>query len=386
METQIVREGNVKLEVPELEKYQTSPKEYIPSKTPVFFNPVMELTRDISVSSVQVACDNIRGLRICDALAGVGARGVRYAEEIREVGKVLVNDRLHEAAELIRKNIELNKTENATASEEDTNVLLHNHRPRFHVIDLDPFGTPIPFLESSFSAISRRGMLLVTATDTAPLCGAYPKPCQRKYGATPLRITYSREIGLRILIGAVQRKAAAYDLALEPLLSHATQHYFRVHFDVSQGAKVSNNILKKNGYISHCTECGKRYTKRGMIPDLPKRCDCGEELQHAGPLWLGKLSDKKHLKAVKEDLPSRKFELINKEMKLINTCLDEVDGPPAFYDIHEISSKEGTSPPKLEKLIDKIQTRGFFASRTHFSGTGIRTNAPLKILKKLVSK
>lgn len=237
METQILEEGEIKLKVPKLEDFRKSSKEYVPSETEVFFNPVMEISRDISVSSLQVLGSGIESLRICDALAGVGARGLRYSAEVDGVSKVLINDWGVEAAELIRKNVKLNDLSKVEVRNEEANTLLHNYRPRFHVIDIDPFGTPIPFLDSSFSAISRRGIYLVTATDTGPLCGAYRNACLRKYGANPLRTPYSRELGLRIFIGSVQRRAAAYDLALSPVLSHATQHFFRAHFSQADRGK-----------------------------------------------------------------------------------------------------------------------------------------------------
>ncbi|KXA92983.1 hypothetical protein AKJ66_03070 [candidate division MSBL1 archaeon SCGC-AAA259E22] len=385
METQIVEEGKIKLEVPRLEDYRTSPKEYVPSQTPVFFNPVMEISRDLSVSSLQVLSEEIENLRICDALAGVGARGLRYLAEVDGVGKLLINDWNSEAADFIRRNIENNDLSGVEVRNEDANTLLHNYRPRFHVIDIDPFGTPIPFLDSSFSAISRRGIFLVTATDTGPLCGAYQNACLRKYGSWPLRTPYSRELGLRILIGSVQRRAAVYDLALSPVLSHATQHFFRAHFQVAQGAKKADRVVKKQGYFSHCFDCGRRSVKGGLSPTLPERCECGRTLEHAGPLWTDKLADEDHLQKVVEDLSARDFKLMNKERKLLNLCIAEVDGPPGFYDLHELSSRANVSPPKIETFIRQLRENEYFASRTHFSDTGIRTDASMDFLIDLIT-
>lgn len=385
METQVVEEGKLKLEVPKLENYRTSPKEYVPSQTPVFFNPVMELSRDISVSSLHVLGREIENLRICDVLAGVGARGLRYAREVGGVGEVVVNDRSSEAVDLIKRNIELNELQSVKASREDANLLLYSYPSYFQAIDLDPFGTPVPFLDSSFSAVSRRGIFLVTATDTAPLCGAYPRACLRKYGAKPLRTPYSRELGLRILIGSVQRRAAAYDLALSPVLSHATQHYFRVHFKSVEGANRANEILKKQGYISHCRGCGKRLTDEGLLPDFSQECECGGKLDHAGPLWLGKLADREHLRAVVEDLSTRNFDLDREERELLRTLEGEVDGPPTFHDLHKASSRVGVSPPRFRRVISELRNRDYFVSRTHFLDTGLRTDAPVETLHEIIS-
>jgi tRNA (guanine26-N2/guanine27-N2)-dimethyltransferase len=37
-----------------------------------------------------------------------------------------------------------------------------------------------------------------------------------------------------------------------------------------------------------------------------------------------------------------------------------------------------SSPPKLEKIIEKLRNKGFVASPTSFSPTGFRTNANIK--------
>ena len=84
MITQTITEGATKLEVPELERFRTRAGDYAPSLTEVFYNPIMELSRDISVSAVQVTADEMGSVRVCDPLAGVGARGLRYAKEVAE--------------------------------------------------------------------------------------------------------------------------------------------------------------------------------------------------------------------------------------------------------------------------------------------------------------
>jgi tRNA G26 N,N-dimethylase Trm1 len=48
-----LRKGAVKVLVPKLEAFVKEPWEYAPSKAPVFYNPVMELNRDIAVLALQ---------------------------------------------------------------------------------------------------------------------------------------------------------------------------------------------------------------------------------------------------------------------------------------------------------------------------------------------
>ncbi len=46
---EVVREGKVRVLVPNLKAYGVTPSDYAPSKAPVFYNPVMEFNRDLSV-------------------------------------------------------------------------------------------------------------------------------------------------------------------------------------------------------------------------------------------------------------------------------------------------------------------------------------------------
>lgn len=72
----------------------------------------------------------------------------------------------------------------------------------------------------------------------------------------------------------------------------------------------------------------------------------------------------------------RNFKLGHQEFLLLNRCVEEADGPPTFYDLNEVAKRAGVSPPKIGTLIDELREAGHFASRTHFSPMGIRTDAP----------
>ena len=358
--------------------------DYAPSLTPVFYNPRMEPCRDISVSAVQILANEIGGLRVCDPLAGVGARGVRYAKEVRGVSKVTVNDYSIEAFELIERNAELNGLGSLIeVRREDANALLWRNRGWFDFVDLDPFGSPAPFIDAACAALARGGMLAMTATDTAPLSGTHARACLRRYGAKPIKTEYCHESGVRILIGFSQRVAGKHDLALVPVLAHSTQHYFRVYLRAWKGAQRADEVLKQLGYVSHCSACGRRVLTYGMVPKLPSACECGNRLVHAGPLWLGKLMDQTFVNKVRGDLAVRNFKLEKQELALLYRCAEEAEGPPMFYDVHEIARHAGVPPPKIAELIVKFRERGYFASRTHFSGTGFRTDAPVDEIIKI---
>jgi len=378
MSTQLVTDGKVKLEVPELERYRTPAGDYAPSLTSVFYNPRMEFCRDISVSVAQVLANELGSIHVCDSLAGVGVRGLRYAREVRGVEKAVVSDRSREAVEFIRRNIELNGLSNIEVYNEDANALLWGHRrERFHFIDIDPFGSPAPFVDAACAALARGGMLAITATDTAPLSGAHVKACVRRYGARPIKTEYCHELGVRILIGFAQRVAGRHELALAPVLAHSTEHYFRVYLRAQKGAQHADELLAGQGYVSHCRACGRRVLTRGIAVELPGACECGRRPDHAGPMWLGQLMDKEFINKVSADLVNRNFKLGHRELVLLNRCAEEAAGPPTFYDVHDLARRAGVSAPKLLEALAMLRKRGYFASRTHFSDTGIRTDASI---------
>ncbi len=378
MSTQFITEGAVKLEVPELAGFRTRAGDYAPSLTSVFYNPRMELCRDISVSVVQVLANELGGIQVCDPLAGIGARGIRYAKEVRGIKKATVNDRSREAVEFIKRNVELNGLDNIEVRNEDANALLWGHRrERFHFIDIDPFGSPAPFVDAACAALARGGMLALTATDTAPLSGAHVKACVRRYGARPLKAEYCHELGVRILIGFAQRVAGRHELALVPALAHSTEHYFRVYLRTRKGAHHVDELLAQQGYVSHCRACGRRTLTPGIAVELPCACGCGRKPDHAGPLWLGRLMDREFVRKVSADLVNRNFKLGHRELVLLDRCAEEADGPPMFYDVHDLARRTGVSVPKLLEVLAIFRKMGYFASRTHFSDTGLRTDAPI---------
>ena len=141
-------------------------------------------------------------------------------------------------------------------------VLSCNASPkkRFDIIDIDPFGTPVPYLDSAFRALRNNGLLAATATDLAPLCGVHAKACIRKYGGKPMRTEYCHELAVRLLAGCMASLAAKHDIGIRILFSHSSDHYIRVYAQIAYGAKKGDESLKNTGYILHCFNCLHRET------------------------------------------------------------------------------------------------------------------------------
>lgn len=104
---------------------------------------------------------------------------------------------------------------NGLVTTSDAVDLMHECRKNkdfYHVVDLDPYGTAIPFLESALSAIDQNGLLCVTFTDMAVLCARKPHVCFYKYGSAPLGKSYCHEMALRMVLYTINTMANKHGL------------------------------------------------------------------------------------------------------------------------------------------------------------------------------
>ncbi|MFH1212042.1 MAG: hypothetical protein V1659_03885 [Candidatus Woesearchaeota archaeon] len=337
----------------------------------VFYNPARKLHRDLSILLLNAL--DIKGMALADPLAGSGIRAFRMLSELKPgiVKQLFVNDHNDDFFKVFEKNWSLNfKTKdyrlipvnsieqisgNMKAEKNffsfDDKVLVFSQDANdfmlqsrgFSFIDLDPFGTPNPFLDSAVRRIARGGILAVGATDKSALSGAHSLACMRKYWAVPLKNELKHEFGLRILIRKVQLIGAQYDKALIPIFSYSKEHYFSVFFRCEKSKKRVDEILKKHICIFEDKQC-------------------------AGPLWGGLLSDSSLLKkmiGLCRDEKLREF----LELLLSESSIDSV----GFFDVHALAKKHKLkSLPKMEEIMKLLDQKKIKYSRTHFSPTGIK--------------
>ena len=344
-----------------------------PGTVPVFYNRRMELNRDATVLLLQVVHPD----NYIDTMGATGIRGLRIAQECGVT--VTINDRDARAFELIRKNVAHSGLENVTVTKSDVNVLLSGQR--FDAVDLDPFGSPAPFIDSAIR--SARRFLMVTATDTAPLCGAHKKAGMRRYFSQPLNNEYHSETGLRTLLGFVVREALKYDIGLVPQFCFAHEHFVRLHLQIRRGASAAERTLSSIGYLLQCPKCPSRLEQHGMLPQ-PTVCEyCGARLIPVGPLWLGGIQSDMLLDEMAELMPLLPLGTSRELATLLTLCRNEL--PTAgFYDYHQLARLERRSPPPMEELLGRIHAMGFPATRCHYLGTGVKTTAPLPLLLEAV--
>jgi tRNA (guanine26-N2/guanine27-N2)-dimethyltransferase len=364
-----VHEGGVNLEVPEQESEGAGDG--------VFFNPEQELNRDLTVAVLRAYREREpRADTYCDAMAASGARGVRAAADGWDV---TLCDTDPDAVALCEANLARNDCE-GTAVERDANALLQESY--FDVVDVDPFGTPMPFADAAFAA--GRDLVCVTATDTAPLCGAHFTSGVRKYSAIPRNTDYHPEMGLRILVSALVRTAARIDVAARPIASHATRHYVRTYLELTHRASDANDRIDALGYLHHCEDCLARQAESGLIAHPPATCpNCGSDRTlSAGPVYLASLNEPEFVRAVRDEVGDD-MGTAERARDLCATLVGELD-EPTHYDHHRLCKAWSRPAESMDEFFESLRAAGHAVSPAHYGGTTFKTDADVAAMRAAV--
>ncbi len=139
-------EGTTKILVP-----SGAINEKVPPRDPAFFNPRAKLNRDFSIIAYSTFWKNFKGPKIfLDGLSGLGARGLRVANEIKYTERVVANDANPNALQLSLKSADLNGLKNFETSENEICRFLSTYSKktkRASIVDIDPFGSPTKYLD-----------------------------------------------------------------------------------------------------------------------------------------------------------------------------------------------------------------------------------------------
>jgi len=304
-----------------------------------------------------------------EGLSGVGARGLRVANEIPYIEQIVVNDLNPKALELSKKSATLNKLENFQISENEVCRFLSLYSrkgERGSIVDVDPFGSPARYIDCGIRATMHGGLFSTTATDLQVLHGLFRDACKRRYGGVPIKTEYSYEIAIRLILGCIRTIAARFDIEIIPVFVESDMHYYRTYVRILNRPDQKENL----GYILHCKTCGDRK----MLNEQQKSCDvCNGDFDIAGPLWIGPLFEKEFLESMQDE--ASKYSVDKNCEKIISKCLQESDMPGTYFTLDEIASKMKVSPLKLDRAISKLQENGHVASPTSLNPTGFRTNA-----------
>jgi len=322
----------------------------------IFFNEQMSFNRDVSVMFLRAVG---RDITVADAMTATGARAVRIANEVPNAVDVVANDIHPGSAEFVNANIFVNGLKNCRASNKDLNILFSEET--FGYVDVDPFGSPVPYIQAAIRGCRKNGILAITATDTAPLAGAHRAKCERRYQSRPIKGAMCHEMGLRILMCSIAKELAKFDRGMEPMLSFYADHYFRTYVRITEGAQNADRMLSKLIYV--------RYEQRTRERSYSYEHD--REYAY-GPFWGGNLHDAEHLASMDATFTAEE----KRCGKMLELWRNELDTVPFIYDISELSSFLKISPPPMDDFVEALNSIGN-ASKTHVCPTSFKTDLDL---------
>lgn len=377
--------------------------------------------------------------RVLDALSATGLRALRYVQEVPSITSVTANDLSATATAFIKINVEHNKLTNRINTVTG-NALAHMYRvatdayPRlpdgtrgkYEVIDLDPYGTAVPFLDAAIQALNDGGLLCVTCTDAAVFASlGYLEKTFSLYGGLPIKGPQSHEGGLRLILHAIATSAARHGIAIEPLLSLSIDFYARVFVRVHRSPKEVKLLAGKTMVVYNCDEgCGSWSTQfiartsanenkvgdpiykfhPSQGPVTTPFCEhCGFKRHVAGPMWGGPLHNPYFVQRILDLLPTLDkniYGTIPRIEGMLTIALEEVPlsvstrqtDPtcdkmprldPAVQDVHPFF----VIPSNLSRVLHCIAPSdsafrgaliglGYRVARSHTKAGSIRTNAP----------
>lgn len=330
--------------------------------------------------------------KVLDALSATGLRAIRYAQEIPFITSVTSNDLLAEAVQSIKLNVEHNKLgSKVNVSHDDAIAYMYtlvaqemrrqnaqkHPDPRksnkYDVVDLDPYGTAAPFLDAAVQAVKDDGGLLcVTCTDSGVWASnGYPEKAYSLYGGIPLKGgQHSHEVGLRLILHAIESAAARYGLAMEPLLSLSIDFYIRVFVRIRKSPASVKFQAGKSMIAYNCDNgCGAWATqmlaknksvpnKKGggtfykhviaSGPPSDKHCEhCGSLMHISGPMYGGRLHSPDFVKRVLTEVseaPKDVYGTLDRIEGMLRTALEEYLPTPEETEAQEALQKVESEP------------------------------------------
>jgi tRNA (guanine26-N2/guanine27-N2)-dimethyltransferase len=366
-------EGRTKLLVP-----ADSLTSRVPETFPVFFNPAAKLNRDVSVAVAAAT----RPADFLDVLAGTGARGVRIASESGADTRVTMVDFNRMALPYASKNARKNGVaQRCEVVHSEANAYLYSRFERdekFDAVDVDPFGTPAPYLQAALVASADGATLSFTATDAAVLCGVYPAVALRRYGSAAPRSEFVHETAIRILVAFAVEMGGINDIGVSPLLAHSTLHYLRVFLTVTRGAKAADVSRGLLGFVTQCSACHSRSSGTAPLSKCPR---CGSKVRSAGPLWVGSLCNGRTVAEAQRFCAAQGW----KDSEATLSSLVGVDGfPPFSYSLERVASRLRVSSTQVQKVANVLRSSGYRCMRQPFEEVSIKTDAGYGEVEKAV--
>ena len=401
-EAEIVLEGRTEHRLPPAKEGRTEKQLERHGKGPAdrahrsaFHNPAMADCRTRSVLLMDYMLDdewfNKPKIHTIDALCATGSRINRWLTELpkEKAERLLITgaDLDEEALEYAQQNCPGVEFRN----EDSRQVLLSSG---WQWVDIDPFGSPVPFLDSAMQSSARRAVMEITATDTAALTGSSARACLRRYGAKIRTDQMAHDSALRLLMATVARTAATHDRCIIPLLSSWDSHHIRVSVKVHRSIQAANALEEQLGWrvAMPTSEELQASCEAGLHPQGSEGSQpfCLLPYSHpvrrndrriSGPLWTGPLFDQDVLESMTVE---RATELCGEDAEVaVRHWVGEAElaRVPTLI-ITDMLPKfcEVTGPPKMADLVAGLKDAGYKAAVARWGAPAIRTDAPWPVV------
>ena len=378
-----------------------SAKIYFPpnmTKDDVFYNPVQQFNRDLTCTIISTFRDLVdHDISIFEAFSASGLRSIRYAIECNGVKKVVANDIEQTAFDIISRNIQINGvSDKVKANLGDARQVMANSNEQYDVLDLDPYSTAAPFLDSAIQAAANGALLCITSTDGRTLCGIQPDAAYAWYGCMPLNSGFSHEMGIRTLLTTLIANAARYRKSIEPLLCISANFYFRIFVRIfnkpleskktSESTKIVLFSRDSNSFwLQPLGEYSTKSSNPIVVPatiNLPYTKDpyTGNALKIAGPVYSGPLHNPEFLQKVLEKLNDMPYTKTNSRIEaVLNTCMREINAP-FYYNIGDCAGIIKSSCPSRAIIVSEIERHGYKCSLSHCEAGSLKTDAPPEVV------
>lgn len=397
----------------------------------LFYRPNSRLIRDLGVLALAVM-HNERGgtsappLRVLDAMSGTGVRSLRYALETGGDTYVHSNE-LQFGNHPLRENLKDIVASGVCEVTNDDAVNLYLRAKldsnRYDFVDCDAFGTGQPHTAEAWWAVAKGGLLYLCATDSCTTDGHNPHKAMSGYAAVAHRFPASNEQGLRLLLGAAWREAAARNLHAQPIFSyfHKPSSSFRVMLRLHKPKRPPAHAYDSLAHVRRCVRTGQlwavpstdlgrafRSGSRGTsasasaspADDDKELAAAGgmeegqqqreEQQQLIGPLWVGPMHDADFVDRMRQAAEAREWDDAASLLRMFgDEAIAEAGGALLYYHLGEVQRALQAShldQPPLSELISLLRAEGHTAAKTHIERKALKTSATLEEVVELVRK
>ena len=391
----------------------------------IFYNPAMSGSRTRSIILMKYIIESgYLGKSEIYAIDGLAASGLRARRWLNELPEELVRRLRVTICDMNEKSIQ-GSLENHRlfpprhgygALEPKTGDLRTTILEQgWHWVDIDPFGSPMPFLDTAIQSLAKKAIIEISATDTAALSGSSKTALMRRYGARINPDNLAHDSGLRVLMACVARTAAKHGRVAKPLLSVWDSHHLRISVKISKSIEGANQVEKSLGWrIKEPNEkevvasMEEGLTPQSSTDSLPMHCFLPlsypinrQDKRISGPLWIAPLGDSEVMTNFTEEevvtmctteyfkenpmnWSERDFEIEKRKIvrciKNIKNESEIIEGEFLILTDDLASWRNVGSPPSPKKMVSKINEKGFKAALSHYPKPSFRTNAPWEVI------